>query len=60
VLHLEQSFLWRWNMGTSEIRSEISGTFLNVALEKDGDKLEQSCKKWKKNYKTIKQESKIL
>ena len=30
---------------TSESRSEITGKFLNVVLEKDGDQLDHSCEK---------------
>jgi len=35
MLHLEQSFVWCWNLDTSEQRSEIPSKFLNVVLEKD-------------------------
>jgi hypothetical protein len=35
VLHLEHSFVWCWNLDTSESSSEIPGKFWNVALEKD-------------------------
>ena len=46
VLHLEQSFLWCWNMGTSESRLEIPGKFWNVVLEKDVEaELGRSCEK---------------
>jgi hypothetical protein len=37
VLHLEHSFVWCWNVDTSENRSEVSGKFWNVMLEKDGE-----------------------
>jgi hypothetical protein len=47
VLHLEHSFVWCWNLDTSESRSEIPGKFLNVVLEKNGDQLDGSCEKWR-------------
>jgi hypothetical protein len=48
VLHLEHSFVWCWNMDTSESRSEISRKFWNVVLEKDGeDQSGRSCEKWR-------------
>jgi hypothetical protein len=37
VLNLEYSFVWCWEWDTSESRSEISGEFWNVVLEKDGE-----------------------
>jgi hypothetical protein len=37
VLHLEHSFLWRWNLDNLESRSETPGKFWNVVLEKDGE-----------------------
>ena len=44
VLYLEQSFVWCWNLGTSEDRSGVPGKFRNVFLEKDGeDQLDRSC-----------------
>ena len=46
VLFLEHVLLWCWNLDTSESRSEISGTFLNAMLEKDGDQMDRSCEKW--------------
>jgi len=47
VLHLEQSFVWRGNLDTSESRSGIPGKFQSVVLEKDGeDQLDRSCDKW--------------
>ena len=47
LLHLERSFVWCWNLDTSESRSEVSGKFWNVVLEKDGDnQLDRSCEKW--------------
>jgi hypothetical protein len=36
VLHLEHCFVWCWNMDTLENRSEVSGKFWNVVLEKNG------------------------
>jgi len=46
--HLEYSFVWYWNLDNSKSRSEISGKFWNVVLEKDGqDQLDQSREKWK-------------
>jgi hypothetical protein len=45
VLHLEHSFVWGRNLDSSEIRSEVSGKFWNVVLEKDGeDKLDRPRK----------------
>jgi len=47
LLRLEQSFVWCWNLDTSEGRSEILGMFSNVVLGKDGeDQLDWSCEKW--------------
>jgi hypothetical protein len=44
VLHLEHSFVWCWNVDTSESRSEIPGKFWNAVLEKNGeDRLARSC-----------------
>jgi hypothetical protein len=34
VQHLEHSFVWCWNLDTSESRSETPAKFLNVVLEK--------------------------
>ena len=34
VLRLEHTFVWRWNMDTSESRSEIPGKIWNVVMEK--------------------------
>jgi hypothetical protein len=46
VLHLEHCFVWCWNVDTSESRSEVSGEFWNVVLEKNGeDQLDRSCEK---------------
>ena len=48
VVHLEYSFVWCWNVDTSESRSEIPGRFWNVVLEKDGEnQLDRSCEKWR-------------
>ena len=44
----EHSFVWCRNLDTSENRSEISGKFWNVVLEKDGeDQLDRSREKWR-------------
>jgi len=46
MLHLEHSFVWWRILDTSESRSEISGKFWNMVLEKDAeDKLDRSCGK---------------
>ena len=37
VLRFEYSFVWCWNLDTSESRSEIPREFWNVVLEKDDD-----------------------
>ena len=43
---LEHIFVWNWNVGTVEIRSEIVWNFRDVALEKDGeDRLDRSWRK---------------
>jgi hypothetical protein len=36
MLHLERSFVWCWNLDTSESGSEIPQTFRFVVLEKMG------------------------
>jgi hypothetical protein len=47
VLHLEHRFVCCWNVDTSESRSEISGKFWNVVLQKDGeDQLDRMHVKW--------------
>ena len=47
-LHLEHSFILRWNVDDSGSRSETPGKFWNVVLEKDGkDQLDRSCEKWR-------------
>jgi hypothetical protein len=43
VLHLEQSFVWCRNLGTSETTLEMLEKFWNVVLEKAGNQLERSC-----------------
>ena len=48
VLHLDHKFIWCWNLDTSDSRSEVSGQFWNVVLEKDGeDRLDWSFEKWR-------------
>jgi hypothetical protein len=47
-LHLEHSFIRCWNLDASGSRSETSGKFWNVVLQKDGkDQLDWSCEKWR-------------
>jgi len=47
MLHSERSFIWCWNLDASGTRSETSGKFWNVVLEKDGeDQLDRSSGKW--------------
>ena len=47
-LHLGQIFIWCWNLDNWESRSDITGKFWNVVLEKDGeDQLDRSCVKWR-------------
>jgi hypothetical protein len=49
MLHLENGFVWCWNMDASGSRSEIPGKFWNLLLEKDGkDQLDRSCEKWRR------------
>ena len=46
VVQMENGFVWCWNLDNLESRSEISGMFWNVVLEKGGyqlDKLWESC-----------------
>ena len=46
VLHLEHSFVWCSNLDASGSKSETSGKFGNVVLEKDGKyQLDRSCEK---------------
>jgi len=40
VLHSAHSFVWCWNLDTSESRSEIPWKFRNVVLEKHGGHLD--------------------
>ena len=48
VLHLEDSFIWCWNLDASGSRSETPGKFWDVVLEKDGkDQLDRLCEKWR-------------
>ena len=45
-LHLQYSFVWCWNMGTSDSRSETLGKFWDVVLEEDEeDQLNLLCEK---------------
>jgi hypothetical protein len=49
VLHLAHSFVWCWNVDISGRRSEISGKFWTVVLEKDADdQLDRSREKWRR------------
>ena len=49
VLRLERSFLWCWELDTSESRSEIPGKFWNVVLEKVREEtLDRSCEEWRR------------
>jgi hypothetical protein len=44
--HLNNRFVWGWNLDFSENRSEIPWKFLNLVLEKVGEyQLDRSCKK---------------
>ena len=44
--NFEESYIWCWNLDTSETRKQIPEKFWNVVLEKDGeDQLDQSCEK---------------
>jgi hypothetical protein len=55
-LRLERSFVWCWNVDTSESRSEILVMFLNVMLEKDGeDHLGRLCE-----WDTVEEERNVL
>jgi len=48
VLHLEHSFVWCWNLDTSESRSGVYWKFWNVVLERDGEDLfDRPCEKWR-------------
>jgi hypothetical protein len=47
MLHLEHNFAGCWNLYSSKSRLEISWTFWNVVLEKEGeDELDRSSEKW--------------
>jgi len=59
VLNLEQSFVWCWNLDTSESRSEMLGKFWNAVLHKDGDQLDGHVRN-EEVSKRIKEESNIL
>ena len=41
VAHLEHSFVWCWNVDTSESRSGIPENFWNVVLANDGPTCEK-------------------
>ena len=46
VLRLEYSSVWCWNLDARSNRSETSGKFCYVVLEKNGeDQLDRSCEK---------------
>ena len=46
MLHVEHGFVWCRNLVTSGSRSQISGKFRNVVLQKDGEEhLDRSCEK---------------
>ena len=46
MLYLEHSFIWSWQLDTSESRSETPAKFLNVVLVNDGeDQLNLFCEK---------------
>jgi len=47
MLHLEHSFIWRWNEDTSGSRLKIPWKFWNMVLEKDGDQFDRSYEKWR-------------
>jgi hypothetical protein len=54
------SFVWCWNLDTSESRSDIPGKFWNVVLKKNGeDQLDRSCEKWRVLH-SVKEERNIL
>ena len=47
ALHLEHSFVWCWNLDTSDSRLEIPEKLWNVMLGKDGKHQSgRSCEKW--------------
>jgi len=47
VLHLEHSFVWRWNLSTLESGSKMPAKSWNVVLGKGSDQLDRSCEKWR-------------
>ena len=48
MLHLEHSFVWCWNVDILVSRSEVSGKFWDVVLEKNRqDQLDRSSEKWR-------------
>ena len=48
MLRLEHGCVWCWNLDAPGNRSETSGKFWNVVLEKDReDQLDRSCEKWR-------------
>jgi hypothetical protein len=48
MIHLEHSFIWCWYLDGSVSRSETSGNFWNMVLEKDGDDQSgRSCEEWR-------------
>ena len=58
MLCLEHSFVWCWNLHTSEGRLELPGKYSNVVLEKNGeDQLYWSCEN-EKVLHTVKWEGK--
>jgi hypothetical protein len=47
------AFVWCWNLDAAENRSEISGNFWNVVLQKvREDELDRSCEKWRSMTKS--------
>ena len=60
MLHLERSFVWCWNLDTSERRWGIPEKFWNVVQQKGGeDHLDWSCAKWR-SVTRVKWERNIL
>ena len=48
VPHLENCFVWCWNLNTSESTSQMPGKFWNVVFEMDReDQLDRSCWIWR-------------
>jgi hypothetical protein len=57
MLHLENSFLWCWELDNSDSGSEMPVKFLNVMLGKDGeDHLDLSLEKWRSNMESQEEE----